>query len=82
MLQTLGESAGSLDRVCHVQFPVQVKAVKTGSIFWSCMTALSYFYMVSVSAAHGAELGATKWPCRLKNRLFVLSYIGASAVVW
>jgi hypothetical protein len=31
-----------------VQFVVQVKAVKTGSIFWSCMTALSYFYMVSL----------------------------------
>ncbi|KAF2892466.1 hypothetical protein ILUMI_13685 [Ignelater luminosus] len=45
--------AGSYDNEGIAIFALQftyylwVKSVKTGSIFWSCMTALSYFYMVS-----------------------------------
>nr|CAD7410898.1 unnamed protein product [Timema cristinae] len=45
--------AGSYDNEGIAIFALQftyylwVKSVKTGSIFWSCMAALSYFYMVS-----------------------------------
>ncbi|RZF44984.1 hypothetical protein LSTR_LSTR001945 [Laodelphax striatellus] len=45
--------AGSYDNEGIAIFALQytyylwVKSVKTGSIFWSCLTALSYFYMVS-----------------------------------
>lgn len=45
--------AGSYDNEGIAIFALQftyylwVKAVKTGSIFWACLTALSYFYMVS-----------------------------------
>ncbi|XP_018322981.1 dolichyl-diphosphooligosaccharide--protein glycosyltransferase subunit STT3B [Agrilus planipennis] len=45
--------AGSYDNEGIAIFALQftyylwVKSVKSGSIFWSCMTALSYFYMVS-----------------------------------
>jgi hypothetical protein len=45
--------AGSYDNEGIAIFALQftyylwVKSVKTGSIFWSTMTALSYFYMVS-----------------------------------
>ncbi|KAF5293012.1 hypothetical protein FQA39_LY13781 [Lamprigera yunnana] len=45
--------AGSYDNEGIAIFALQftyylwVKSVKTGSIFWACMTALSYFYMVS-----------------------------------
>ena len=30
-----------------ITFYCWLKAVKTGSMFWGCMSALSYFYMVS-----------------------------------
>ncbi|XP_025155627.1 dolichyl-diphosphooligosaccharide--protein glycosyltransferase subunit STT3B isoform X2 [Harpegnathos saltator] len=45
--------AGSYDNEGIAIFALQityylwVKSVKTGSIFWACITALSYFYMVS-----------------------------------
>jgi len=45
--------AGSYDNEGIAIFALQftyylwVKSVKTGSIFWSCLAALSYFYMVS-----------------------------------
>ncbi|KAK4884709.1 hypothetical protein RN001_000980 [Aquatica leii] len=45
--------AGSYDNEGIAIFALQftyflwLKSVKTGSIFWACMTALSYFYMVS-----------------------------------
>ncbi|XP_063231539.1 dolichyl-diphosphooligosaccharide--protein glycosyltransferase subunit STT3B [Bacillus rossius redtenbacheri] len=45
--------AGSYDNEGIAIFALQftyylwVKSVKTGSVFWACMTALSYFYMVS-----------------------------------
>lgn len=48
--------AGSYDNEGIAIFALQftyylwVKSVKTGSIFWSCMTALSYFYMVILSS--------------------------------
>jgi len=29
-------------------FCVQIRSVKTGSVFWSTLAALSYFYMVSM----------------------------------
>lgn len=46
--------AGSYDNEGIAIFALQftyflwVKSVKTGSIFWACMTALSYFYMVCI----------------------------------
>ena len=30
-------------------FCVQIRSVKTGSVFWSTLAALSYFYMVSMN---------------------------------
>ncbi|GJQ66306.1 hypothetical protein Trydic_g4351 [Trypoxylus dichotomus] len=45
--------AGSYDNEGIAIFALQftyflwVKSIKTGSIFWACMSALSYFYMVS-----------------------------------
>lgn len=45
--------AGSYDNEGIAIFALQftyylwVKSVKTGSVFWACLTALSYFYMVS-----------------------------------
>lgn len=46
--------AGSYDNEGIAIFALQftyflwVKSVKTGSIFWASMTALSYFYMVNI----------------------------------
>ena len=33
---------------CNLPFHPQLKSVKTGSVFWSTLASLSYFYMVSV----------------------------------
>ncbi len=35
---------------------LQIKAVKTGTVFWSSLAALAYFYMVSTGLRRQANL--------------------------
>jgi len=40
---------------------LQIKAVKTGTILWGTLTALSYFYMVSIACCLSNHYESYYW---------------------